>query len=134
MSCFWRSGFDATSRLSAGTCTSKPKKAGAGESTGKEKRPRKPEAFSISGTAKGLLPAGNARFTLGALARELAGAADRLGLFAGALLGGLLIEVPELHFAEHAFALKFLLQGLHRLVDVVIANEYLHGLILLLVQ
>src|SRR5690554_1480991 len=90
--------------------------------------------FQISRTAKVLLAGGDARFALGALARELAGAADRLSLFAGALLGGLLIEVPELHFAEHAFALKLLLQGLHRLVDVVIANEYLHGLILLLVQ
>lgn len=81
-----------------------------------------------------LLLGGNAGFALGALAGELAGAADRLGLFAGALLGGLLVEVAQLHFAEHAFALKLLLQGFHGLVDVVIANEYLHGLILLLVQ
>lgn len=32
----------------------------------------------------------------------------------------------ELHFTEHAFALKFFLQGAHGLFDVVIANAYLH--------
>ncbi len=32
----------------------------------------------------------------------------------------------ELHFAEHAFTLKFLFQRLQRLVDVIVANENLH--------
>ena len=32
----------------------------------------------------------------------------------------------ELHFAEHTFALKFLLQSTERLVDIVVANTDLH--------
>jgi hypothetical protein len=69
----------------------------------------------------------DAAFALQALAGKLAGAADGFCLFAGALLGGFFIEIAQLHFAENAFALKLLLQSLHRLVDIIVANKYLHG-------
>ena len=32
----------------------------------------------------------------------------------------------ELHFTKHTFTLKFLLQSAKRLIDIVIANTYLH--------
>jgi len=31
------------------------------------------------------------------------------------------------HFSEYPFALHFLLQGTERLVDIIVANEDLHG-------
>ncbi|OJH45485.1 30S ribosomal protein S21 [Paracoccus sp. SM22M-07] len=34
--------------------------------------------------------------------------------------------LPKLHFTEDTFALKFLLQGAERLLDVVVANIDLH--------
>src|SRR5690606_33344586 len=43
------------------------------------------------------------------------------------LLGGLLVVVPELHFPENAFALQLLLQRAQRLIDIVIANNYLQA-------
>src|SRR5919199_1577658 len=64
---------------------------------------------------------------LGALARELAGAADRLGSLARAPLGRLLVMIAKLHLAEDAFALHLLLQRLERLVDIVVADEDLHA-------
>src|SRR3984957_15756994 len=60
------------------------------------------------------------------LAGELAGAAHRLGLFAGLLLGGFFVVTAELHLAENALALH-LLQRLEGLIDIVIANENLHA-------
>ena len=65
---------------------------------------------------------------LHALAQQLAVAAHRLGLFAGAALRRLLVIAPQLHFPEHPFALHFLLQGSESLVDIVVANEDLHGI------
>ncbi len=65
-------------------------------------------------------------FALDALALHLAGAAYSLGGFAGAALGGFFVMPAKLHFAEHAFTLKFLFQRLQRLIDVVITNENLH--------
>ena|SRR6516165_949914 len=64
---------------------------------------------------------------LQALSQELAVAADRLGLLAGPPLRGLLVIAPQLHFSEHPFALHFLLQGSERLIDIIVANEDLHG-------
>src|SRR6185312_548100 len=66
-------------------------------------------------------------FALHLLARELAGAADRFRLFPRFLFGGFLVMTAELHLAENAFALHLLLQRLEGLVDVVVANEYLHA-------
>ena len=64
-------------------------------------------------------------FTLGALAGQLTGAANRFGLLTGALFRRLLIMHVPLHFAERAFALHLLLQGLEGLIDVVVADENL---------
>src|SRR5581483_4436852 len=74
---------------------------------------------------RGLLRRGDQAFALGALAGQLAGAAHRFRLLAGALLGGLFIVHVPLHLAERAFALHLLLERLQRLVDVVVANENL---------
>lgn len=65
-------------------------------------------------------------FALGAFAGQLARAADRLRLLAGALLGGLLIVVAALHLAESAFPLHLLFQCLERLLDIVIAHDDLY--------
>src|SRR5437762_10957719 len=64
---------------------------------------------------------------LHAFAQQLAIAAHRLGLFTGAPFRGLLVIAPELHFPEYPFALHLLFQGSQSLVDVVVANEDLHG-------
>jgi hypothetical protein len=52
--------------------------------------------------------------------------ADRFGLFACLLDGGLLEMLLELHFPKHPFTLKFLLQGTESLFDVVVADADLH--------
>jgi hypothetical protein len=52
---------------------------------------------------------GEKAFTLGLLARQLAGPAHGLGLLADALLGRLLVVFPLLHLAEDALALHLLL-------------------------
>jgi hypothetical protein len=62
---------------------------------------------------------------LSALASQLAGAAYGLGLLASLLLRGLLVIIAQLHFAEDTFALQLLLQCAQRLVNIVIANDYL---------
>src|SRR5437868_3778480 len=66
-------------------------------------------------------------FALQLLARQLAGAAHGFRLFAGLLLGGLLVMTAELHLAENPLALHLLLQRLEGLIDVVIADENLHA-------
>ena len=68
-----------------------------------------------------------ATLTLSAFARELAGTAYSFGLLPGLLLGGLLVVVAQLHFAEDALALKLLFQRTQRLIDIVIANNYLQA-------
>jgi hypothetical protein len=73
-------------------------------------------------------PTRHKTFTLGALARQLASAADSLGLFARALFRRLLIVTAHLHFTEDAFALHLLLESAERLINIVIADEYLHWL------
>jgi hypothetical protein len=57
--------------------------------------------------------------------RKLARAADCLGLFPRGLRRRLLVEAPALHLAKHALPLHLLLQDPERLIDIVIANEYL---------
>jgi hypothetical protein len=66
-------------------------------------------------------------FALQLLAGELAGAADSLGLFAGAFLGGLLVMSAQFHFAENSLALHFFLKRFEGLIDIVVADENLHG-------
>ena len=69
----------------------------------------------------------DASFTLRFFARELTGTPNGFGLLAGTLLGGLLVIITELHLAEDAFALHFLLQSPKGLIDIVIANDDLHA-------
>ena len=66
-------------------------------------------------------------FALRLFTRQLTGTADGLGLLACFFHGGLFEMLLELHFPKNAFALKFLLQGPERLIDVIVANTYLHS-------
>src|SRR5262249_22404447 len=66
-------------------------------------------------------------FALHALAGELARPADRFRPFAGFLFGGFFVMAAELHLAENALALHFLLERLEGLIDVVVRNENLHA-------
>src|SRR6187551_1485522 len=63
---------------------------------------------------------------LRALALELAGAADRCGLLARALLARLLVVAAQLHLAVHALTLQLLLERAQGLLDIVVANDDLH--------
>ena len=100
-------------------------------------RKRRPKAalnlilrpLGASGTSHGVRSGsgGQATFTLRTLPGELAGTADGLGLLARLLFGGLLVVVAKLHLAEDAFALELLLQSAQRLVNIVIANNYLQA-------
>jgi len=65
-------------------------------------------------------------FALGLFARDLSGAANRLGPFAGTSFAGFLEMLPKLHFAEDAFTLHLLFQGSERLINIVVANADLH--------
>src|SRR4051812_37000515 len=65
-------------------------------------------------------------FALGALALELAGAADGCGAFAGALLRRLFVMTAQLHLAVNALALQLLLERAQRLLDIIVANDDLH--------
>src|SRR5579885_2626016 len=65
------------------------------------------------------------------LARELPGAANGFRLLARFFLGGFFVVATQLHLAEDALALHFLLQRLESLVDVIVADENLHAVILL---
>ena len=65
-------------------------------------------------------------FALQTLALELARPAHRFGLLPRLALGGLFVGLAELHFTEDAFALHLLLQGLERLIDVVVADDDLN--------
>lgn len=49
-----------------------------------------------------------------------------LCLFAGLTFGWLLIRTTELHFPEDTFALHLLLQGLERLIDVIVPDYYVN--------
>ena len=60
------------------------------------------------------------------LAQKLAVPANGLGLFTGLALGRLLVGTAQLHFPEHAFALHLLLERFQRLIDVVIAYDYVN--------
>src|SRR5206468_8117305 len=71
------------------------------------------------------LGAGRA-FALGALALELAGAADRGGALTGALFRRLLVVTAQLHLAVDALALQLLLERAQRLLDIIVANDDLH--------
>ena len=81
------------------------------------------------GRLAGARTAADEAFALGALASQLARPTNGLGLLASLLLRRLLIVATELHLAENAFPLHLLLERLESLIDVVVANEYLHACI-----
>jgi hypothetical protein len=81
---------------------------------------------ALTGGALDLLGGWKQTFPLQLLAGELAGPANGLGLFAGFPLRGLFIVPAQLHFPENALALHLFLEGFQRLIDVVVANNYLH--------
>jgi hypothetical protein len=64
-------------------------------------------------------------FTDGILPRCLSGTTNGFAGLAHALLRRLFVIAAELHFTEHALALKTLLQHAERLIDIVVANENL---------
>ncbi len=66
-------------------------------------------------------------FALKAFASQLACATHSFSFFTGLLLGWFFIEIPHFHFAEYAFTLEFLFQRLQGLINIVIADEYLHA-------
>ena len=65
-------------------------------------------------------------FALGALASQLAGAANRFSALTSFLLGWLFEVLTGLHFPEHAFALHLFLQCAQSLLDIVIADDDLY--------
>ena len=69
----------------------------------------------------------NDALALGALAGNLTGATNGFRLLARLLLGRLFVMIAKLHLPEDALTLHLLLQRLQRLVDIVVANEYLHA-------
>ena len=66
-------------------------------------------------------------FAFEAFAFDLAGAADGFRFFAGPSFGGFFVGAPKLHLPEDALALHFLFQRLEGLIDVVVADDDLHG-------
>jgi hypothetical protein len=62
-------------------------------------------------------------FAIHPLAQKLAGAANGLGLLAGALFRRLLIAAAKLHLTENAFTLHLLLERAQRLIDIVVADQ-----------
>lgn len=65
-------------------------------------------------------------FALGLFTSQLARTANGLSLLTRAFDRGFFVMLPKLHFPKHTFTLKFLLQGAEGLIDVVVANLYLH--------
>ncbi len=78
--------------------------------------------------ARGLLVA----LAVHTLAEQLAVPAHGFRALALAALGRLLEMAAEFHFTEDALALHFLFQGAEGLIDVVVADLYVHGRSLLL--
>jgi hypothetical protein len=72
-------------------------------------------------------PVRSVTLALHAFAQQLAVPSNGLGLFPRAPFRWLFVVAPKLHFSEYPFALHLLFQGSQRLIDIVIANEDLHG-------
>jgi hypothetical protein len=68
-------------------------------------------------------------FALGLFSGEFAGSSDRLIALPRRSFGRLLVEPSELHLPKDAFSLHFLFEDPKRLVDVVVANQYLQVMI-----
>jgi len=70
---------------------------------------------------------GSVTLALQPLAQQLAIAANGFGLLPRPPLRGFLVIASQLHFSEHPLALHFFLQGSQSLIDIIVANEDLHG-------
>src|ERR1700730_17063112 len=70
---------------------------------------------------------GSVALALQPLAQELAMPPNCFGPFSRPPLRGFLVITAELHFSEYPFALHFFLQGSEGLVNIIVANEDLHG-------
>jgi hypothetical protein len=70
----------------------------------------------------------NQAFALGLFTGGLTRPSDSFRFLTILALGGLFICLAALHFTKDAFALHFLLKDFERLVDIVVANEYLQML------
>lgn len=89
-----------------------------------KKAPQKRRLFlGRSASAAG---AANEAFTLCTLASELTGATNGFCLFASALFRWLFVVAAHLHFAEDTFALHLFLESAESLINIIIADEYLH--------
>jgi len=86
-----------------------------------------PTQFTVAIGAKAARQVCSVAFALHPLAQELAIASDCLGFFPRPPFRRLLVIAPQLHFSKYALALHFLLQGSQSLIDIIIANEDLHG-------
>lgn len=67
-------------------------------------------------------------FALKPLAQQFAIAAHRFSLFARLTFRGLLEITTQLHFTENPFTLHFLLQRAQGLIDIIVADDHMHGL------
>src|SRR6266516_3367950 len=114
------SGRGRLGRFSRSDCTAAPWNLEAALPARERRRARSADPGG------GLGLAGQQALALRALARQLARPADGFRPLARLLLGGFFVMAAELHLAENALALHFLLQRLEGLVDIVVANENLH--------
>lgn len=101
------------------------KPAQARSCTGKQKGATQAAPISDQSTSS-RTTAADETFTLCALTGQLASAANGFSLFAGALFRWLFIVATHLHFAEDTFALHLFLESAESLINIVIADEYLH--------
>ena len=65
-------------------------------------------------------------FALRSFACELSCTTKCFGPLPRTFFGWLFVVLPEFHFAKNAFALQFLFQRAECLINVVVANLYLH--------
>src|SRR3974377_1070018 len=87
--------------------------------------PRLPRPGLLFVQRRLLARVGNEPLTLSLLTRELARAADRLGLFPVFALRRFFIRASQLHVTKYALALHFLFQDTEGLINVVIADKNL---------
>jgi hypothetical protein len=74
----------------------------------------------------GMKKRGLVAFSIHPLPQELAVATHGLGFLPGLAFGRLLIGTAQLHFPEYAFTLHLLLERFQRLIDIVVAYDYVN--------
>ena len=79
------------------------------------------------GSLAPLRAAGSVALALEAFAQQFAVAAYRFRPLARSSFRRFFVTAAELHFPEYPFALHFFLQGSERLINIIVANEDLHG-------